>query len=221
MVRLDIGNAASGAVSGAYMGSAGGPLATAGGAILGGITSLFRKKKKKKQPKTRSTLDPQQQTLYNDYIDSLRGEGPMADLYQFDEAGYNDVFDKTIGRPAYRNFQENIIPGITGQYRQGGLMNSSYSGEALSRAGRDVQEGLDAQRSANIFSGQQQARRDRASGIENALNRQTVAYERPEARAPSGIDQILQSVGPQAGQWLADQFRRGGTASPTTANAVA
>jgi len=205
MAKYDWGQAATGAVSGAATGSAFGPIGTAGGAIIGGVSSLFgSKKKKKKKPKPISTLDPQQQKLYGTTMDALRGEGPMADMYNFDAEGYNNVFDQTVGRPAYRNFQENIIPGITGQYRKNNLMNSSYSGEALSRAGRDVQENLDAQRSANVFQGQQQANTNRINGINNMLNLQTFAYEQPGAEKKSGIDQILGSIAPQAGEWFAD-----------------
>ena len=170
MPKADWGGGAGGAVSGAMSGASigsvipgvGTAIGGAVGGLVGGIAGLFGKKKKKK-PKKMSTLDPQQQSLYNDYISSIRGEGPMKDMYNFDAEGYNDVFDKTIGRAANRNFQENIIPGITGQFRSNNLMNSSYAGESLSRAGRDVQENLDAQRSQNVFQGQQQANQDRKS----------------------------------------------------------
>lgn len=186
-----------------------GALADVAGSVIGGAVKLFGSKKKKKKPKTVSTLDPQQQALYNDYIGSIRGEGPFNDLYDFDTQGYNDVFDKTVGRPAYRNFQENIIPGITGQFRSNNLQNSSYAGESLSRAGRDVQENLDAQRSANIFSGQQQAKQNKMNAINNALGMQTFAYEKPQSNTPSIIDQILASAGPAAGQWFADYLKKG------------
>jgi len=216
MAKYGVGSAISGAISGASAGSAFGPWGTGIGAIAGGIGSLFGSKKKKKKPnKIFSTLDPQQQGLYKDYVNSIRGKGPFGDLYNFDAEGYNNVFDQTIGRPAYRNFQENIIPGITGQYRQNNLMNSSYSGEALSRAGRDVQEGLNAQRSANVFSGQQQANANKQNAINNIMNTQTFAYEKPGPSKPSTIDQILGSVGPQAGEWLADYLKGFGKSGNT------
>lgn len=204
------GGAISGAVSGASLGSiipgVGTAIGGAVGGIIGGISGLFGRKKKK--PKKRSTLDPQQQALYNDYISSIRGEGPMKDLYNFDAQGYNDVFDKTIGRAANRNFQENTIPGITGQFRSNGLQNSSYVGESLSRAGRDVQENLDNQRSANVFQGQQQANQNKQNAINNVLGNQTFAYEKPSTQAPNAIDQILGSVGPAAGEWFADYLKK-------------
>ncbi len=196
---------ASGAISGAGIGSSFGPIGAATGGIIGGALGLFGSKKKKpKKPKKYSTLDPQQEELYGNAMSSLMGQGPFSNLYNFDSAGYNNVFDQTIGKPAYRNFEENIIPNITGQFRGNNLMNSSYTGQALSRAGRDVQEALDAQRSANIFQGQQNANQNKMNAIQNLLNLQTFAMEAPQERNPSTIDQILGSVGPQAGGMLAD-----------------
>lgn len=215
MPKTDWNSGASGAASGAISGAAVGSLfpgvGTATGAVVGGVvggaSGLFGGKKKKK-PKKRSTLDPQTQALYDDYIASIRGEGPMKDLYNFDAEGYNDVFDKTVGRAANRNFNENIIPGITGQFRSNNLMNSSYAGESLSRAGRDVQENLDALRSQNVFQGQQQANQNKYNAINSVLNTQTFAYDKPEAQAPNAIDQILNSVGPAAGEWFADYLKK-------------
>lgn len=225
MPKADWGGGAGGAVSGAASGASigsiipgvGTAIGGAVGGIIGGISGLFGSKKKKK-PKKRSTLDPQQQSLYNDYISSIRGEGPMKDMYKFDAGGYNDVFDKTVGRAANRNFQENIVPTITGQFRSNNLQNSSYAGESLSRAGRDVQENLDAQRSANVFQGQQQANQNRQNAINGILGTQTFAYDKPGAQAPNAIDQILGSVGPAAGEWFADYLKKNN--KPATAPAA-
>jgi hypothetical protein len=196
MAKFDTETAASGAVSGATIGSTFGPWGAAIGGLAGGALGLFGKKKKKK-PKPISTLDPQQQKLYNDYIAGIRGEGPFSNLYNFDTEGYNKVFDQTIGRQANRNFQENTIPGITGQFRGSNLMNSSYTGEALSRAGRDVQENLDALRSQNVFQGQQEAQRARRAGITDVLGTHSVPQEKKGI-----LDQILGQVGPAAGEYL-------------------
>lgn len=203
MATYDFGSGASGAISGAAAGSSFGPIGTAAGGLIGGLTGLFGSKKKKK--KRISTLDPQQQGLYNDYVSSIRNQGPFSDLYNFDSEGYNKVFDQNVSRPANRNFQENIIPSITGQFRNNNLMNSSYTGEALSRAGRDVQENLDAQRSANIFQGQQQANSNKQNAINNVMNTQTFAYQKPNG---SSIDQILSTAGPAAGEWFADFLKK-------------
>ncbi len=217
MAKYSASSAASGAVSGASAGAAFGPWGAAGGAIIGGVAGLFgSKKKKKKKPKPISTLDPQQTALYGDYVDSIRGEGPFSDLYNFDAEGYNDVFDQTIGRPANRNFQENIVPTITGQFRKNNLQNSSYVGGHLARAGRDVQENLDAQRSANVFQGQQQANLNKQNGINNILNMKTFDYQQPQA-PKGGIDEILNKAAPAAGEWFANYINKGqSTGQPAT-----
>ena len=197
----NIGGGFAGAASGASLGSAFGPVGTAIGAIGGGILGLFGKKKKKRKV---SRFDPQQQQLYNQQMQALQGQGPLSNLYNYDAEGANQNFDLNVGRPAYRNYQENIIPQITGQYRQNNLMNSSYSGEALARSGRNVQENLDAQRSNMQFLGQQNAQTAKQNAINNMLGGRTHDFEQNQ---PSQIDQILQSVGPAAGDWLATYLR--------------
>lgn len=200
---LNFGGAASGAITGASIGSAIPGVGTAIGAIGGGILGLFGKKKKKKA-KPVSTLDPQQQALYKQQIDALQGVGPFADLYNFDANAANENFENMYSRPAYRNFSENIIPSITGQFRQGNLMSSSYSGGALAKAGRDVQEGLDAQRANMIYQGQQDAMSRKQSAIDRILGMQTFAYSKPQEGKGNAIDQILSAAAPAAGSWFAD-----------------
>jgi len=217
-MAYDVGTGFSGAVSGAGTGfSIGGPPGAAIGGVIGAATGFFGKKKKKK-PKSISTLDPQQQQLYNEYISSLRGEGPNSSLFNYDAEGANANFEKNVGRPAYRQFEENVIPGITGQFRKGNIGQSSYTGEALSRAGRDVQENLDALRSNMQFQGQQQANQNKLAGMNNILNMQTQAYQKPGPQQPSTIDQILNSFGPIAGDMFADAVKdyRNKPTTPTT-----
>lgn len=207
MVKLNVGDAASGAATGAYVGSTFGPVGTAVGGIVGGAFGLFGKKKKKKKAKKVSTLDPTQEKLYGDYSSSLYGEGPFSDLYNYDAEAANQNFDQMYSRPAYRKFQENIVPTITGQYRGGNIMNSTYSAEALSRAGRDVQENLNAQRANMVYQGTQEANQRKYDAINKILGMQTFAYQKPQEGAPSTIDQILGSVGKDAGSWIADYVK--------------
>lgn len=208
-MALDWGSGASGAASGAAMGSTFGPWGTAGGAVIGAGLGLFGGggRKKKKKAKLVSTLDKTQQGLYQQYADGLNGKGQFADLYNWDAKGANNNFDSNVSRPAYRNFSENVIPGITGQFRQGNVMNSSYTGEALGRAGRNVQESLDAQRSDMQFRGQQQANQNKMNSVNNILNLQTQAYTQPGAREPNSVDQILNSFSNIGGEYLADYFK--------------
>lgn len=214
-MAINFGNAASGAMAGGQIGSAIMPgYGTAIGAGIGGLAGLFGSKKKRRKPKQISTFDPQQQGLYDQYVQGLSGKGQFSDLYNYDAQGANANFDRNVSRPAYRNFQENIIPSITGQFRQGNLQNSSYAGEALSRAGRDVQEGLDAQRSNMQFMGQQNANQNRMQGIQNILGTQTFA--RQDA-SPNSFDQMLGTLTPGAGQWFADFLKSKSAAMPISA----
>lgn len=191
------GGAAGGAVTGAQLGSGFGPPGAAIGGVLGGIAGLFGSKKKR--PKKRSTFDKEQQGLYQDYVSAIRGKGPFSNLYQYDANQANNVFDQNVARPAYRGFQENIIPQITGQFRSNNLMNSSYAGEALARRGRDVQENLDALRAAQQFEGQQAAQNRQQQGIQNILGMTTFDYD-PSNQQPNSIDRILNGLAPVAGQ---------------------
>ncbi len=167
------------------------------GSLFGGIFG------KKKKPKKVSTLDKPQTELYGDYVNSIRGQGPFSNLYNYDVSGANANFDKNVARPAYRGFQENIIPGITGQYRSNNLMGSSYSGEALGRAGRNVQESLDAQRSNMQFQGQESANKNKMAGIQHILGMTTFDYQQP---GQSSLDKILGSVGPAAAKYASSYF---------------
>lgn len=219
MAKANWGGGTSGALSGATTGASigsiipgvGTAIGGAVGGLFGGIAGLFGSKKKKKKKKV-STLDPMQQELNKSQYDSILGKGPLADLYNYDPQAANDVFSKTIANPAYRDFQEKLAPEITGQFRGQGLQNSSYVGDALAKAGRNVQESLDARRAEYLYGEQQGARNAKRSAVENLQNRQTFAYDK---RAPSGggIDSILNSITPDAIKGLQDIF---GSKTPET-----
>ncbi len=195
--------AGTGAISGASAGgSAFGPLGAAAGGLLGGVAGLFGKKKRK--PKRISSLDKNQQKLNESQHQSIFGQGPLADLYNYNPEEANAVFDKNIANPAYRSFKENTIPSITGQFRNQGLQTSSYVGDSLSKAGRDVQEGLDAKRAQYLYGEQNNARNAKRNAVENLQNRSTFAYDTAN-RGSNGFDinQILSSISPD----MIDQFR--------------
>lgn len=200
---VSIGSGIAGGAVGAQYGSAfGAPGALIGGGIGAGL-GLFGGGKKRKRT---SLFDPQQQQLYNDYTQGLYGEGPFADLYQFNPEQANQVFEQNYVQPAYRQYEESVVPQITGQFRGQNLMNSSYTGEALSKAGRDVQENLNALRTKYLYEQEQNVNQRRDQGLRNVLGMTTFDYE----RQPNSIDQILAQLGPEAGQWLRDYMRRRG-----------
>jgi len=205
MAKLDLGGAASGGASGAaFGGSVGGLPGAALGGLFGSVAGLFGKKRKAKK---RSTMDKRQQMINEQQQQGILGKGPLADLYNYDPEQANAVFDKTIGRPAYRNFQENIVPGITGSFRKQGLEESGYVTDALGKAGRDVQEGLDAQRAKTLYGEQKEARGAKRSAIENYQNR---ANFQNVTQDPSGVNikEILDSLPPGAIDGIRDFFNK-------------
>lgn len=197
MVKYDVGAGLSSGLSGAATGAAiGGPPGALAGGLIGLTGGLFGSGKKKK--KKVSTFDKRQKQLNEEQYQGLIGEGPLADLYKYNPEQANDVFNKNVANPAYQKFQENIIPSITGQFRKQGLQNSSFVGDALSRAGRDVQQGLDAQRAQYLYGQQQGSQASRQNAVENLQNRQTFAYDK--AAPQSGgfdINSLLSSINPE------------------------
>lgn len=199
MAKANWGGGLGGAASGASAGfSVGGPVGAAVGGTLGLFGGLFGGKKKKKKPKKLSTFDVEQKRLNQLQHQSILGEGPLADLYNYNPQQANAVFDRTIGNPAYRSFREEIAPQITGQFRSGGLQNSSYAADALARRGRDVQENLDAQRMKYLYGLESEARGAKRQAVENLQNRTTFDYAPDQAEQAGGgfgIDKILSSIG--------------------------
>jgi hypothetical protein len=203
---VDWAGGASGALSGAGAGATiGGPWGAAAGGIIGGATGLFGKKKKKK--KRLSTLDDRQQELNQFQREAILGEGPLADLYNYDPEAANAVFDQNIARKAYRDLNESAIPSVTGQFRNQGLMQSSYAGDAIAKLARDVQENLDAQRTQYLYGEQSDARGARRNALENFQNRKTFGYDKSQGANASGIDQILASLTPENIDALAGLFK--------------
>jgi hypothetical protein len=212
--------AAGGAATGASIGASFGPWGAVAGGVIGGVSGLFMGgKKKQKKPKKLSTLDPQQQQLYQQKYDAIFGKGPLADIYNYNPQGANKVFEANVARPAYRQYQENVVPTITGQFRQGNIMNSSYTGEALARSGRDVQESLDAKRAEYLYNLENEARQAKRSGIDQILGMTTFDYQKPGPEKPSMFDQFMGKVAPAAGEYAADYFfknRGAGAAGAST-----
>lgn len=206
--------ALSGASTGATIGSVipgiGTAIGAGVGALTGGLGGLFGGRKKKK--KALSTLDKRQKRLNKLQFQGLTGQGPLADIYNYNPEKANEVFDRTVANPAYRKFKEEIVPTITGQFRQQGLMSSSYAGDALSRLARDVQEGLDARRSEALYNQENASKLARQQALENFQNRQNFAYDK-SARQSSGfdIDAILKSITPEMTSQLIGYFKPTGT----------
>lgn len=203
--------AIGGASTGATLGSVIPGLGTAAGAgvggLVGGIAGLFGNKRKKKNKL--SSFDKRQEQLNQQQYNSILGKGPLADLYDYDPEAANAVFDKNIADPAYRKYQEDLAPKITGQFRSAGLQNSSYAGDALAKTARDLQEGLDAKRAEYLYGEQKDARTAKRSAVENLQNRQTFAYD-TAAGTNRGFDinSILKSITPGMTDQLVNYFNK-------------
>lgn len=201
--------ALSGASTGATIGSVIPGVGTAIGAgiggLVGGVAGLFGGKKKKK--KKVSSLDKRQQELNKQQHEAVLGKGPLADLYNYDPEAANAVFDQNIARKAYRDLNESAIPSVTGQFRNQGLMNSSYAGDAIGKLTRDVQENLDAQRTQYLYGEQKDARTAKRSAVEGLQNRQTFAYDTSAGNSGFDINSVLKSVTPEMTDQIANYFK--------------
>jgi hypothetical protein len=173
------------------------PLIIAGASIA---SNLFGKKKAKK----RSTLDKYQKQLYKQQNEGLNGEGPLAGLYNFNADKARENYMQNIGKPAYQKFNEEVVPGITGAFRQKGLGNSTYAGQALAREGRNVQNNLNAGMNDYLFRQEESVNNRKQNAINSSLNLNTQAIERPQANP---LDSILHGAGGEAGKYLFNSFK--------------
>lgn len=204
-----LGGAGTGAVYGAQFG---GPVGAAIGGVGGGLLGLFGGGRKK--PQKISTMDPTQQGLYQDYANALKGKGgPLADIFaQFDPEQIRQLFQQSYAEPAYQNFQENIVPSITGQFRGNNLQNSSYLGGALSKSGTDVQKGLDSNLAELLYNAQQATVNRRQRGVQDILGSNTFDYKKKER---SLVDELLSGLAGGAGNLVANNSLFGGNSRPT------
>lgn len=195
-----LGGAAGGALSGAAIGSAVPGIGTAIGALGGGIAGLFSSGfGGAKKPKKLSSLDPEQQKLLKEYVQGLRGTGEFKDLFGFDPDQTTDNFNQMYAQPAYQQFNEEVVPGITGAFRGKNLQNSSYLGGALAKAGTNVQTNLNAQLAQMLQSAQQGSIDRRLGSLRDLLGMQTFAYQQPQA---SPWESALSGLASGAGKYL-------------------
>ena len=149
-------------------------------------------------PQKLSSLSPEQQQLFEQMAAALQGGGgPLADLYNFDPEQTRQQFTEQYAEPAYQQFQEEVIPGITGQFRGQNLQNSSYLGGGLAKAGSDVQSNLNSQLSKMLMEAQQGALGRKQGGLNNILNMQTFAYK--DSPLMSLLNSLAGGAGKMAG----------------------
>jgi hypothetical protein len=213
-MAFDFGNFLGNVAGGAGAGSAAGPWGTALGGVAGAVYSLFSGGGKKKNKKKKlSRFDENQAKLYQQKYDALQGKGPLGDIYSHNPEKANKNFDLNYDAPATRNWLETKVPEITGQYRKNNTFNSSYSGEALARSGRDLQEGLNAKRYDYLYKGEENAKANKRDSIDKLLSMQTFDYDDSKGGG-NFIDELIETGGKDAGKWFVDFLKkRGNTAT--------
>lgn len=159
------------------------------------------------KPKKLSTLDSSQQSLMKDYQNSLYGKGPFSDAFGMDPEAIQNVFQQNFAQPAYQNFQEEVVPGITGAFRGKNLQNSSYLGGALGKAGTRVQQDLNAKLAQMMYDAQQQGFDRRIDAVRNIIGTQKFAYERPQEKDTSDpFMDIISGLAPKAFEYALNKW---------------
>lgn len=173
-------------------------------AILASVAGAGASSYFNSQPDKVSTLDKNQKKLLKEYINSLMGEGgQFADAFDFDPQQIRELYNQEFATPAYQQFQEEIVPSITGSFRGSNLQNSSYLGGALGRAGERVQQDLNAKLARMLYDAQQNSIDRRLNSVNSILGNQTFAYTRPQA---SSWDSFISGFGEKGGQLAADKL---------------
>lgn len=210
MVKANYAGGASGALSGAASGAAigsavpgiGTAIGAGVGGLIGGVSGLFGGGGSAQK---KSTLSKTQKGLLKAYNQAIMtGEGPLADVFgSGDVEGLRGFYDRNVREPSLQKFREDVVPAISGQFRGRGLGKSSYLGESLSRAGRDVQTNLDNRFSDMVFQQQEAGRGRKASAINSIMGNQEFAYNEPSKGLGSTL---LESIAPAAGEFVGNYF---------------
>lgn len=147
---MTIGNILGGALGGAGLGSAFGPIGTAAGGILGGLGGLFGDRPGVlQQPEQLRQFDlytPEQQAILSQLAGALTGQGeqPTGGILGnlMGERGLN-----AFREPALRTYFEEIVPGIAERFTGANAQRSSAFQQALARSGENLSTRLGELRS--------------------------------------------------------------------------
>lgn len=130
------------------------------------VSNFFREFTKDRGPKKFDTQSQGQQDIFALIEQGLKGEGPFASIGQFDPESSAQRFNDSVAQPLITQFNEEILPGITGQFRGSGLGNSTFAGQASARAG----EGLERQLSSGLAQFQGQEQQNASQNLQNLIN---------------------------------------------------
>lgn len=150
--------------------------------------------------KSVSTKTPEQEELLKLINEGITtGEGPLKDIFgEFDKG----AFEEGVSKPALKQFQEEILPGILQKYSGGGQAGGSGMQRALGKAGTDLQSKL----AELMYGAQQQQKQNKIGGVNTALG--TNAIENIYKPATEGLVQgtvkgFAQGAGNAAGTAIA------------------
>lgn len=161
--------------------------------IVDFVTSLF------KQPEYKqvSAISPEEKQFLDLINQAVSGTGPLAGLGQYNPAETASRFNQAVAQPLITQFNEEILPGITGQFRGAGLGRSTFAGQAAARAG----EGLERQLSSGLAqyqtSQQNQANQNLLNLLNLYLGKEQTALQAPQ---PSTAEKALLASILAAGQ---------------------
>lgn len=198
-----LGGAGAGALTGGQIGTSifpgiGTGIGAGLGALAGGLGGygLSKSKNLLNTPEKLTNINrfsPEQQQFLNQLLAILSGkEQPSGLLGQMLNT---DAFEK----PAMRQFQEEIIPGLAERFSGAGAQKSSAFQQALGASAADLEERLAALRQSqmsNVFQ----------SLLGSALTPQFNQYYQPSG--PSALSQGLGSLLSGAGQGLGQSLGR-------------
>ncbi len=150
-MAFDVGNAATGALTGGGVGAAFGPNGAAAGAGVGGLLGgLGGGKSKKDKIKQLAKYDPQQEAFLNQLLEMAQQGNKNAFDYLnsilSDEEGAFEDFE----RPYLQQFNEEVIPSILERFTGSSMSKGgSALNQSLGRAATNLSTNLASQR-ANL-----------------------------------------------------------------------
>lgn len=209
-MKTNFGAGATGALSGAATGAAlgsfvpgiGTGLGAVGGGLVGGLSGLFSGGQKKEKIRPQSLLRPEQEQLYEQALNAGLSPGAggafgtAADYYRNLMSDDNADFN-AFAAPQLRQYNEEIVPGLSEQFAgmgAGGLSSSGFRNAQVQGA-TDLSERLGAIRASLRQSGAQGLQNIGQLGLgrfsENVRNTPQAGFSENLAE---GIGNILPSV---------------------------
>jgi len=224
------GNAATGTVSGAGIGSVGGPIGAGIGGLVGLVGGLFGKGGGKKDKFSQiGNLNPQQNQQLGNVLNQANASGQAGGNYNLAEQYQNRMLQgdpeayAQWAQPYETQFNEQMLPGIAERFAglsgaHGNPANYSGFGQAIGGAATQFKSNL-----ASLYAQIQQQAAQHATGQYNTLNSLGLgtqafqnAYQPGSVGAlgqiASGAGQgIGQGIGQKIGTNFSNMFQQGQT----------